>query len=142
MSIEEVSKYKSKFWPRSSHTASNSKGQSGGLITLWDSSMLDCSLDMVTDNWMAVVCKCQDSDFVFGLINVYAPQTLQRKAECWQQISHWLDNQNGLPCSVAGDFYAIRALSEKQGGSCQLEQRHILFNDFIKYNQLIEPMIP
>lgn len=139
MQVTKVEKYKKQFWLKSYFVANNATGQSGGLITLWDPSKVICSLESIQDAWLAVLVKCNATGSHFGLINIYGPQDLEKKAACWVQISEWLATHAETPYLIGGNFNAIRSLEEKKGGLRKLERSDDLLNNFIDSQQLLEP---
>ncbi|KAJ0482125.1 putative Endonuclease/exonuclease/phosphatase superfamily [Helianthus annuus] len=93
-------------------------GRSGGLITMWDTSIF--CLQPIISNRNLLVCSGHilGSGETINIINVYAPQGDVEKRHLWSVLINIIRGSNGL-WIVGGDFNSVRN---------EHEQRNSIFN--------------
>ncbi|KAL8150827.1 hypothetical protein V2J09_020635 [Rumex salicifolius] len=60
------------------------KGRAGGLIVLWDSSMVSLNISRLNQNFITAIAKKGLTEFTFFF--AYAPPTHHRRTRFWQEI--------------------------------------------------------
>ncbi|GKA23566.1 RNA-directed DNA polymerase, eukaryota [Tanacetum coccineum] len=110
--------------------SSSAIGRSGGLLSIWDSSIFIKAnifsmenLLIVEGEWVFKKMKC-------FMVNVYAPQEERKKKDLWNFIRNFMSDQPGH-YFVFGDFNVVRFSSERIG-SLFNHRSASNFNEFIK----------
>ncbi|GJR04729.1 retrovirus-related pol polyprotein from transposon TNT 1-94 [Tanacetum coccineum] len=94
--------------------SSSARGNSGGILTIWDQAIFSCTKTLVTDNILIVEGNWAVNNVKCFLLNVYAPQSRQNKKEIWNFIRSFMQNHVG-EFIVFGDFNVVRFAHECQG---------------------------
>ncbi|GKB48277.1 RNA-directed DNA polymerase, eukaryota [Tanacetum coccineum] len=94
--------------------SSSARGNSGGILTIWDPAIFSCTTTLVTDNVLIVEGNWAVNNVKCFLLNVYAPQSTQNKIEIWNFILSFMQNHVG-EYIVFGDFNVVRFAHERQG---------------------------
>ncbi|GJV13593.1 RNA-directed DNA polymerase, eukaryota [Tanacetum coccineum] len=94
--------------------SSSARGNSGGILTIWDPAIFSCTTTLVTDNVLIVEGNWAVNNVKCFLLNVYAPQSTQNKKEIWNFILSFMQNHVG-EYIVFGDFNVVRFAHERQG---------------------------
>lgn len=116
-----------------------SVGASGGLVTVWDLSVIEVWCSMNIGHALAIKGKVIKTGEVFFLINVYAPCDLERKRALWESLHVLVTNNQDTCLCLCGDFNSVRCLEERKGRSLVFRQLDAdLFNNFIEDNFLID----
>jgi ribonuclease HI/exonuclease III len=117
MSQQDVLRTLSKVWKGSQGVAENARGASGGICTLWDASIFDMISSHTCMHWIHTKVHHKSTGCQVSLFNIYAPQILGEKIQCWDSLQTYL-HQNNLPNIIlGGDFNVTLAQDEKRGGS-------------------------
>ena len=74
-----------------------SQGLSGGLLMVWDSSIIKASAVGSNLNWQWLIGSMVGYEGDFVCVNVYAPQKSAPKQELWSDLSSFLSNKCDLP---------------------------------------------
>ncbi|KAI3794371.1 hypothetical protein L1987_37001 [Smallanthus sonchifolius] len=88
-------------------------GHSGGLICMWDPSMLEVSDSLKNRNFLCISGKLKGRGEKINYINVYAPQGVSAKRRLWHDLAILVDSLEGLILLV-GDFNAVRTADERK----------------------------
>jgi len=127
-----------KFCPRypDNFSFSPSVGASGGLITIWNSSVLDGTT--IQSNAYAVTVKFHNrlDNKDFHLTNIYGPSVFSEKMAFVTWLIN-LDTSNFDDCLLAGDFNLIRSAENRNKPGRDLGEMQ-LFNDCILGLDLVE----
>lgn len=75
LKASEIDRIKKTNWPRSLSLSSDSVARSGGLLILWDTSKVICTLISNNNFCLIIHIRCIHSGCTFYLINVYGPQS-------------------------------------------------------------------
>ncbi|KAJ9539609.1 hypothetical protein OSB04_026115 [Centaurea solstitialis] len=118
----------------------SSIGNSGGLLTCWDSSNFKCSqtlkdkyFSVVLGNWVGV-------DGTVGLVNIYGPNSVSDRKDLWTKLLAVLSNEEIKWC-IFGDFNEVRSVDERLNSCCNQGGMDD-FNRFIEDGGLVEiPLI-
>ncbi|XP_071728652.1 uncharacterized protein [Rutidosis leptorrhynchoides] len=127
-----------KFWGCSDYKYAfkKSKGNSGGIITIWDPNIFNANRVIERDSFIAIKGFEKDVGTEIILVNVYGPQTDSEKRKMWSNLNDIL-KYDGAMWAIFGDFNEVRfSFERKNTDFC--ERRAKLFNDFIKDNSLLD----
>jgi hypothetical protein len=62
--------------------AISSIGASGGVMTLWDTALLELEVTFCSNNWILFVFCCKEPCLRFSIINLYMPVKYMDKIRC------------------------------------------------------------
>lgn len=113
-----------------------SDGASGGIVTIWNSSVFDGALTITESFALGVTFTSKTSAHTWTLLNIYGPC----RGEDRIRFTKWLfelDIPNSQDWLLLGDFNYFRSPDNrnKPGGSTN---DMFTFNDFIREQHLIE----
>lgn len=114
-----------------------SSGLSGGLITGWNLNLVQCVALTQSSNWIWNSFKSTSGEHFFHVVNVYSPQSLDRKRVLWEDLRSILDCIGEEAVCFLGDFNCVRSSNERF--NCEyrkIETRE--FNDWISDCNLAE----
>jgi len=116
-----------------------SVGASGGILTLWDSSVSDVWLSVNIDCCLVVKGSFKNNNVGFCLANVYAPCDSRGRQVLWDALSGLLQLHSEAAWCVLGDFNVVRSSDERKGRS-QVNNNvdSAAFNLFIDFNFFID----
>lgn len=116
--------------------ASPSNGNSGGLLSMWDSTSFSMQSTLTGRNWIALIGLFPDSDFKCFLLNIYNPCLAHERELVWDEITKLWESLK-LPCLIIGDFNEV--LSPLDRGSQSYDPNNSnMFQSFVQDLQLIE----
>lgn len=116
---------------------SPSVGQSGGLLTLWNTSVFSITTLKANSNWSLIRGLCILDNKEVLILNIYAPQTLTSKKKVWAEILDILVSAAEPYILLLGDFNAVCRQDEK-ANSIFCNRESSLFNSFIDSSGLLE----
>ncbi|GJY68395.1 RNA-directed DNA polymerase, eukaryota [Tanacetum coccineum] len=105
-------------------------GRSGGLVSVWDSNAFSKNKVFQFDNFIVVEGTWIASHIHCFMINVYAPQDVNKKAILWNEIHDFMSTNKGMHL-IFGDFNEVRFPSERIGTSFNNSSANS-FNNFIR----------
>lgn len=115
---------------------SPSVGNSGGLISLWKSSLFQLSTNHITRHWIGIVGLITSKNFNCILINIYNPCTIEDRSKVWIEIMEYV-HCHQKPCLITGDFNEVLSINDR--GSQQASTQGINdFQAFINNLELVE----
>ncbi|KAL8529933.1 hypothetical protein ACS0TY_007123 [Phlomoides rotata] len=118
---------------------SGSRGASGGLITMWRSSLFTLNDQWSTQGALAVKGLWIEEKVSFCLINIYASNITQDQQKVWDDTQQWLCNQSEKFSRICGDFNTILDLSERKGTGKYFDaKRSRQFRRFISNPDLVD----
>lgn len=118
---------------------SPSRGASGGLVTVWDSTQVEVWTSFQFDHVLGIQGRFVRSGKEFTVFNVYAPCDSHGQHTLWHNISSRLAALIGTNFCVCGDFNTIRSMEERRSvGTVSNHAGTASFNMFIDMNQLID----
>jgi ribonuclease HI/exonuclease III len=117
MGQQEVLRTLSKVWKGCQGVAGNSRGASGGICTLWDSSRIDMISTHICMHWIHTKVHHKSTGCQVSIFNIYAPQILGEKIQCWDSLQTYLQQNQLTNIILGGDFNVTLAQDEKRGGS-------------------------
>ena len=88
--------------PKLKWTFSPSSGNSGGLLSLWQSDFFQLDSCCCEQHWIGLTGTIQNPNFKCCLINIYNPCTTEARALVWRSITDYVSASN-LPCLLMGD---------------------------------------
>ncbi|GJX30507.1 RNA-directed DNA polymerase, eukaryota, reverse transcriptase zinc-binding domain protein [Tanacetum coccineum] len=116
------------------YACSMSRGLSGGLISMWDTSSFVKTNLWCDDNFIIVQGKWNHYDATFYMVNVYGPREPSAKSSLWQRLQDFILNNQGS-YFICGDFNVVRIESERCGSIFSHSEAHA-FNSFIDSSSL------
>jgi hypothetical protein len=93
----------------------SSVGASGGIITVWDPSVLDVWLSVNIANCLIVKGRFINNNEVFCLANIYAPCDSGGRQVLWGALTNLFQLHGEAAWCVLGDFNAVRSSEERRG---------------------------
>nr|GEX71649.1 RNA-directed DNA polymerase, eukaryota [Tanacetum cinerariifolium] len=105
-------------WGNSNYdfVCSDSLGNSGGILCIWEASIFKKDYVTISDNFIAIYGTCLPCNSKILFIVVYAPQQVTYKRCLWDYISTIIGRWNGESI-VMGDFNEVRTSDERRGSS-------------------------
>ncbi|GKD46421.1 RNA-directed DNA polymerase, eukaryota [Tanacetum coccineum] len=116
--------------------SSDSIGNSGGIVCMWESHVFKKDCHTVSDNFIAVYGTWMSTKSKILIITVYAPQYATETSSLWQYIAHLINHWKG-DCIVMGDFNEVRSAKERLGSNFNVSGAND-FNAFIANSGLID----
>lgn len=83
-----------------------SQGNSGGILSLWDSSFFQMELVESDIHWIAISGHIPSIDLKCSLIKIYYPCSIEERASVWQSIIEY-QRSSQLPCLMLGDYNEV-----------------------------------
>ncbi|GKE77956.1 RNA-directed DNA polymerase, eukaryota, partial [Tanacetum coccineum] len=115
---------------------SQSLGNSGGLLCVWDPNSFQKDNHIISDNFIALFGKWRANQTRMLIVSVYAPQAVSLKRTLWSYLSSLINRWNG-ECIVLGDFNEVRRKEERWGSIFNVYGARD-FNHFITSAGLVE----
>jgi exonuclease III len=115
-----------------------SVGASGGIITVWDPSVVDVWMSINIDNCLIIKGNIVKNNDVFCLANVYAPCESRGRQVLWNALSNLFMLHNESAWCVLGDFNVVRSSDERRGRVDNSSGDFVSFNQFIDGNYLVD----
>ena len=125
-------------WGNSNYqfVSSDSAGNSGGILCVWEDSIFRKDSLTVSDNFIALFGTWLPNNSKVLIVAVYAPQSPVHKRLLWDYISgliaRWLGDS-----IVFGDFNEVRCAEERFGSQFHHSSARE-FNNFIALSGLVE----
>ncbi|GJU90435.1 RNA-directed DNA polymerase, eukaryota, partial [Tanacetum coccineum] len=125
-------------WGNSNYqfVASDSVGNSGGILCVWEESIFKKENVSMSDNFIAIYGTWLPTNTRILIVAIYAPQPTVLKRILWEYISGLINRWNGETI-VLGDFNEVRFEEERFGSifnqSCARD-----FNLFISSSSLVD----
>ncbi|GJQ98395.1 RNA-directed DNA polymerase, eukaryota [Tanacetum coccineum] len=115
---------------------SESVGNSGGILCIWEASVFRKDFVTRSDNFIAIYGTWLPCNSKVLIVAVYAPQETSSKRLLWEYLAILLRRWNG-EAIIMGDFNAVRSKEERLGSvfnrSCAR-----LFDKFISSSGLVD----
>ena len=116
-----------------------SRGASGGLVTVWDTSCVTVWFTMSFNHVLVIKGMVNQTTEDFIIFNVYAPCDSEAKRALWDKLSPLVASNNDVCLCVCGDFNSVRVPEERKGRWTVFRQADAnLFNKFIDDNFLFD----
>nr|GFB44509.1 RNA-directed DNA polymerase, eukaryota [Tanacetum cinerariifolium] len=109
---------------------SNSVGNSGGILCVWDSNSFTKESHRLSDYFVIIRGKWLKNDSDLMLVTVYAPHDPRNKRMVWEYLTHVINQWNGNVV-VLGDFNEVRFKSDRFGSIFNVQGADE-FNSFIE----------
>lgn len=97
--------------------ASEARGASGGILTMWDNSRWICSYTNIHQNWIFVKLEGKDNGAEVKIYNVYSPNHYREKEACWSALNTTIEEDPDSNIIFAGDLNLVMHSNEKRGGT-------------------------
>ncbi|GKC50994.1 RNA-directed DNA polymerase, eukaryota, partial [Tanacetum coccineum] len=129
-------------WGNSNYdfVCSDSLGNSGGILCIWEASIFKKDYVTISDNFIAIYGTWLPSNSKILFIVVYAPQQATYKRCLWDYLSTIIGRWNGESI-VMGDFNEVRTSDERQVhldfGPIPFRFYHSWF-DFVGFDDMIK----
>ncbi|GJU62965.1 RNA-directed DNA polymerase, eukaryota [Tanacetum coccineum] len=117
-------------------TISESVGNSGGILCVWDPSIFCKENHIISDNFIALYGSWVSKKVKLLMISIYAPQSSVSKRILWNYISNLIGCWDGH-YMVMGDFNEVRCVEDRFGSEFNAQSANE-FNCFISNSGLIE----
>ncbi|GJV53471.1 RNA-directed DNA polymerase, eukaryota [Tanacetum coccineum] len=125
-------------WGNSNYdfVCSDSLGNSGGILCIWETSIFKKDHVTISDNFVAIYGTWLPSNAKFLFISIYAPQQPVHKRDLWDYLSVLLGRWNG-EAILMGDFNEVRSKDERRGSWFNPSGARD-FNHFISSSGLVD----
>lgn len=94
-----------------------SDGASGGIGTLWNKNKWEIINSQLCNWWVRSDLKNKNSQEVYFIYNIYAPNHYRDKTSCWNSLEADLSSIHSSRIILGGDMNLIRQVEEKYGGN-------------------------
>lgn len=112
------------------------EGSSGGIMIVWDSCIFSVTESVGGDGFIAVHGKWKNIAVDVVLVNVYGPQSDNKKVALWDRLIGLINGTSALWC-VFRDFNATRKQDDRL--NCNTYEKEMEdFNNFIDVANLME----
>ncbi|XP_071709361.1 uncharacterized protein [Rutidosis leptorrhynchoides] len=103
------------FWGNSEYkyTCKKSRGNSGGLLLVWDPSLFKANHIIERDSFIAVKGLWKSAGTELILINTYGPHTDEGKKKMWSDLCDVMNYDDAM-WVIFGDFNEVRFASERK----------------------------
>ncbi|KAK9048967.1 hypothetical protein SSX86_032067 [Deinandra increscens subsp. villosa] len=91
----------------------NSRGNSGGILNVWDRDRFNFLKSIKDDNFLITVGAIAGCQEVVNIVNIYAPQGVGEKKRLWEKLIGWKRSLQGW-WILAGDFNEVRTKEERR----------------------------
>ena len=118
------------------YACSLARGQSGGLVSMWDPSVFVKQNIWCDDNFIIVQGRWLNVEDNLYLVNIYGPQEPPAKQVLWRSLLQFIRNHNGKYV-LFGDLNEVRDENERFGSHFSRGEAH-MFNEFIHDSGLVE----
>ncbi|GJR82532.1 RNA-directed DNA polymerase, eukaryota [Tanacetum coccineum] len=115
---------------------SESVGNSGGILCVWEANVFHKDFVSVSDNFIALYGTWIPTKSKVLMIVIYAPQSPALKRVLWDYISSLISRWNGETV-IMGDFNEVRSVDERLGSTFNHSSARV-FNNFISSSGLVE----
>ncbi|GKD32133.1 RNA-directed DNA polymerase, eukaryota, partial [Tanacetum coccineum] len=116
--------------------ASDSLGNSGGILCIWEASIFKKDGATISDNFIAIYGTWLPRNVKILLVAVYAPQQPGSKRALWDFLSNLVRRWNG-EAIIIGDFNDVRTMDERLGSSFNVSSARC-FDRFIVSSGLVD----
>nr|GEX77069.1 RNA-directed DNA polymerase, eukaryota [Tanacetum cinerariifolium] len=125
-------------WGNSNYqfVSSDSVGNSGGILCIWEATVFKKAYVTVSDNFIAIYGTWISNNSKVLIVVVYAPQSLALKRALWEYISSLISRWDGESI-VMGDFKDVRSIEERLGSMFNHSSARA-FNRFIEASGLVD----
>jgi len=116
-----------------------SVGASGGIITVWNNSLIDVFSSTSFANVLVINGRVILTSEEIVIINVYVPCNLLAKINLWERLTPFVVSKTELCVCLCGDFNSICSMEERKGrGTIFRQMEADMFNTFIEDTLLID----
>jgi len=115
-----------------------SQGWEGGLVTFWDSRVIQILSAEATKAFIAMETQVIGNSETYLCTNVYGPQNLEDKFSFLCSLLSLKTRHPNSKLIMGGDFNMITSLLEKKGGVGKLNKDAKLFAKFIDSAKLVD----
>ncbi|GJY88352.1 RNA-directed DNA polymerase, eukaryota, partial [Tanacetum coccineum] len=116
--------------------ASDSLGNSGGILCIWEASIFKKDGATISDNFIAIYGTWLPRNVKILLVAVYAPQQPGSKRALWDFLSNLVRRWNG-EAIIMGDFNDVQTMDERLGSSFNVSSARC-FDRFIVSSGLVD----
>lgn len=116
------------------------RGNSGGLLNIWHSSMMTGLFSFAGDGFSGVCFERGVGRIQCFIVNVYSPCNLAGKRRLWEDLKSAKSRlEYGLWC-IVGDFNAVCNSRERKGVGLYLGSQEVSeLRRFVEYMELFDP---
>ncbi|GJW26520.1 RNA-directed DNA polymerase, eukaryota [Tanacetum coccineum] len=115
---------------------SDSLGNSGGILCIWEASVFEKDNVTISDNFIAIYGTWLPCNVKVLFVAIYAPQQPVQKRVLWDYVSMILEQWNGESI-LMGDFNEVRSSDERRGSWFNSASAQA-FNHFISVSGLVD----
>ncbi|GMJ12289.1 hypothetical protein HRI_004898100 [Hibiscus trionum] len=117
MKVEKISEIEIKrLWHKSNleFAFSPARGSAGGLLSIWNSELIQVTNKIINHNYIAIIGICKKSGDSCGVVNVYGPSQDSEKGIFLADLLAVIKSKD-IPWCIGGDFNLILDSEEKRG---------------------------
>jgi len=96
--------------------ASEARGASGGILTMWDNNAWICESTRVHQHWIQVKLESRTGGTNVTIYNVYVPNQYREKEVCWNTLETSIEEEHNNNLIIAGNLNLVLHSNEKRGG--------------------------
>nr|GEV58065.1 RNA-directed DNA polymerase, eukaryota [Tanacetum cinerariifolium] len=119
-----------------SRSYSDSLGNSGGILCIWEATVFKKDYVTISDNFVAIYGTWIPSNVKILIVAIYAPQQPADKRDLWEYLSILIGRWKGESI-LMGDFNEVRSREERRGSVFNPSGARI-FNHFIDSLGLVD----
>lgn len=97
--------------------ASEARGASGGILTMWDNIKWSCNFAKIHQNWINVNLESKENGTIVKIYNIYSPNQYREKEVCWNTLETNIEEDQDNNLILAGDLNLVLHANEKRGGN-------------------------
>ncbi|GJX09553.1 RNA-directed DNA polymerase, eukaryota [Tanacetum coccineum] len=117
--------------------ASDSLGNSGGILCIWEASIFKKDGATISDNFIAIYGTWLPRNVKILLVAVYAPQQPGSKRALWDFLSNLVRRWNG-EAIIMGDFNDVRTMDERLGSSFNVSSARCFDRFIVSSGRLVD----
>eukprot|EP00253_Pinus_taeda_P018186 PITA_18186 len=118
--------------------AKGSDGASGGIGTLWNKNKWEIINSQLCNWWIKTDLKNKNTQEVYFIYNIYAPNHYRDKINCWNSLETDLSSIHNSWIILGGDMNIIRQVEEKYGGNFHADPSRDKLETIIQLYNLID----
>eukprot|EP00253_Pinus_taeda_P013228 PITA_13228 len=115
-----------------------SDGASGGIGTLWNKNKWEIINSQLCNWWIRTDLKNKNTQEVYFIYNIYAPNHYRDKTSCWNSLEADLSSIHSSWIILGGDMNLIRQVEEKYGGNFHADPSRDKLETIIQLFNLID----
>ena len=103
-------------WKTKARIAVSTRGNSGGLATVWMEDLFQLENSIETQYWIYTELRHKASKLIIALFNLYVPVLYLEKKECWQTLTDFVECYSPMNIVIVGGLNIILDPKKKERG--------------------------